>query len=243
MERVDRALDIAELRDLLLGAERGLDIDRFSLDFRPAQDAPKGQEGGRISANLGGSFDAVYDYLGRVEDLRLPLAPEALSLSADDSGRILLAIEWNGLWSGENRTLDELSPLDIARLEGWLASEPAPRPGRDLFSEGAVSTVAAVPPRLARESPALPEPSTPPSSGANEPSSPRPRLTGFVIARPELETDVNRRVLAALRFEGELLLVGVGEVVGSYRVEEIDAKESVLLVHQESGERLKLFLE
>jgi len=243
MERVDRALDIAELRDLLLGAERGLDIDRFSLDFRPAQDAPKGQEGGRISANLGGSFDAVYDYLGRVEDLRLPLAPEALSLSADDSGRILLAIEWNGLWSGENRTLDELSPSDIARLEGWLASEPAPRPGRDLFSQDAVSTVAAVPPRLARESPALPEPSTPPSSGANEPSSPRPRLTGFVIARPELETDVNRRVLAALRFEGELLLVGVGEVVGSYRVEEIDARESVLLVHQESGERLKLFLE
>jgi hypothetical protein len=50
-------------------------------------------------------------------------------------------------------------------------------------------------------------------------------------------------VLAALRFEGELRLVSVGEVVGSYRVEEIDAKESVLLVHMESGERLKLFLE
>ncbi len=235
--RVDRALDIAELRDLLLGAERGLDIDRFSLDFRPAQDPPMGQEGGRISANLGGSFDAVYDYLGRVEDLRLPLAPETLSLSADDSGRILLAIEWNGLWSGENRTLDELSPSDIARLEGWLASEPAPRPGRDLFSEGAVSTEPD-PTALAPEYPSPPSP-----SGANEPSSPRPRLTGFVIARPELERDVNRRVLAALRFEGKLLLLGVGEVVGSYRVEEIDARESILLVHEKSGERVKLYLE
>jgi hypothetical protein len=243
MERADRALDIAELRDLLLGAERGLDVDRFSLDFRPAQDAPKGQEGGRISANLGGSFDAVYDYLGRVEDLRLPLAPQALSLNADGSGRILLAIEWSGLWSGENPTLDELSPSNIASLEGWLANEPAPRPARDLFSEGSGSTEPAAPPRLARESPAPPEPSTLSSRGANQPSSLPPRLTGFVIARPELETDVNRRVLAALRFEGQLLLVGVGEVVGSYRVEEIDARESVLLVHQQSGERLKLFLE
>jgi hypothetical protein len=242
MERADRALDIAELRDLLLGAERGLDIDRFSLDFRPAQDAPKGQEGGRISANLGGSFDAVYDYLGGVENLRLPLAPEALSLSADDSGRILLAIEWNGLWSGENPTLDELTPLDIASLEGWLANEPAPRPARDLFSEGSGSTEPGAPPPLARESPAPPEPLTLSPRGASQPSPP-PRLTGFVIARPELETDVNRRVLAALRFEGELLLVGVGEVVGSYRVEEIDARESVLLVHRESGERLKLLLE
>ena len=63
-----------------------------------------------------------------------------------------------------------------------------------------------------------------------------------MIARPELETDVNRRVLAALRFEGELRLVSAGEVVGSYRVEEIDPRESVLLVHRETGERLKLFL-
>jgi hypothetical protein len=72
---------------------------------------------------------------------------------------------------------------------------------------------------------------------------PPPRLTGFVIARAELESDVDRRVLAALRFEGELRLVGVGELVGSYRVEEIDARESVVLVHQESGERLELFLQ
>ena len=246
MGRVDEALDIAELRDLLLGAERGLDIGRFSLDFRPAQDAPQGEEGGRVSANLRGSFDAVYDYLARVEELRLPLAAETLSLTADDSGGILLAIEWNALWSGENLGLDELSPSDIAGLEIWLASEPAPRPGHDLFSEGLVPAEPEDPKPLSREAREVSAPSEPslasPSSGS-DPSSPQPRLRGFVIARAELETDVNRRVLAAFRFEGELRLVGVGEKVGSYRVEEIDARESVLLVHQESGERLKLFLE
>jgi hypothetical protein len=79
--------------------------------------------------------------------------------------------------------------------------------------------------------------------GLEEPAlPPAPKLTGFVIARPELETEVDRRVLAALRFEGELRLLGVGDAIGPYRVEEIDARESILLVDQESGERLKLFL-
>jgi hypothetical protein len=240
MGKLDRPLDIAELRDLLLGAERGLDIDRFSLDFRPTQDRSKGGEGGSVSASLGGSFDAVYEYLGRVEELRLPLAPETVSLRADLSGRILLAVDWDGLWSGSGGAPGQLSSEDVARLEGWLASEAAPHPGRDLFSGGGASTG---PPPFGREGPATPEPSLPPPASAVPLTSAQPRLTGFVIARPELEKDVDRRVLAALRFEDELRLVGLGDVVGSYRVEEIDARESVLLVHQESGERLKLFLE
>ncbi len=244
MGKVEKGLDIAELRDLLIGAERGLDVDRLSLDFRPAQDALKGKESGRVSANLEGSFDAVHTYLERVEGLRLPLAPEAFSLRADDSGRVLLAIEWNGLWSLSNlpREKLELSPAEVARLEGWLEIERGSRPAVNLFSGGEVP-VERGPASLTREAPPPPEPSTPELSGGNEHSPLPPRLTGFVIARPELETDVNRRVLAALRFADELRLVGVGDVVGSYRVEEIDARESVLLVHQESGERLKLFLE
>ncbi len=237
---LDGALDIAALRDLLSRAERGLDIDRFSLDFRPAQDAPRGEEGGRISANLGGSFDAVYEYLARVEEMRLPLAPDSVTLSPEESGRIVLTIEWNALWSGEDLALDGLSPSEIADLETWLAIEPAPAPARNLFSDAAAPTEPEGP-ALLRESPSLPEPSLP---SPVEPSlPPPPRLTGFVIARAELESDVDRRVLAALRFEGELRLVGVGELVGSYRVEEIDARESVVLVHQESGERLELFLQ
>jgi len=240
MGGVDGALDIAALRDLLSRAERSLHIDRFSLEFRPAQDAPKGREGGRISANLGGSFDAVCEYLARVEELRLPLAPDAVTLRPEESGRILLTIEWNALWSGEDLALDGLPPSEIAELEKWLAVEPAPAPARNLFADAAEPTEPEEP-ALIRESPALPEPSLP---SPVEPSSPPPpRLTGFVIARAELEPDVERRVLAALRFEGELRLVGVGELVGSYRVEEIDARESVVLVHQESGERLELFLQ
>jgi len=232
----ERPLDIAAFRDLLIGAERDLDLDRLSLDFRPAQDASKGREGGRVSATLAGSFDAVRSYLARVEGLRLPLAPEAFSLRTDDSGRVLLAIEWNGLWGLPRRALEELSPEEVARLASWLAFEPAPGPARSLFPAGDPGVEPPIPP------PALERPA-PLSPAEVTDSSLPPRLSGFVIARAELERDVNRRVLAALRFEEELRLVGVGEVVGSYRVEEIVARESVLLVHQESGERLRLFLE
>jgi hypothetical protein len=240
---LDRALDIAGLREVLLGMERGLDIDRFSLDFRSSPDVPGGGAGGGISAQLAGSFGAVHGYLARVEELRLPLAAETLTLRRDDSGRIELGIKWRGIWNGENGSLEELAPEDIADLETWLASEPAPAPSRDLFSDRAVAidstaeppAVEAAPPRLAEVVPSAVE--------TGEPVPERPRLTGFVIARPELEPDVHRRVLAAVRVEGELRLLAVGERAGPYRVEEIVAKERVLLVHLESGERLTLFLE
>jgi hypothetical protein len=236
MERADRALDIAELRELLLRAERGLDIDRFSLDFRPAE---RMREGGRISASLGGSFEAICDYLGRVEGLRLPLRLDNLSLRIDDSGRIRLATEWSGLWGEADRALDGLSDAEIARLESWLAREPLSKPSRNLFSERPISPG----PPLARGLEADLASASLPPAGANEIPPPELRLTGFVIARPELETDVDRRVLAALRFEGGLLLVGVGDEVGNYRVEEVRARESVVLVDRESGERIELFLE
>jgi hypothetical protein len=241
MERAGETLDIAALRDLLLSAERGLDLDRFSLDFRPSQEMAEGREGGRISANLGGTFDAIYDYLGRVEAMRLPLAPDAVSLRAEDSGRIVLAVDWNGLWRDERAAPEALSTAEIARLQSWLGREAGPAPGRDPFTARALSpepALAALP--AMRPS----EPAAPLASEALEapPIAEAPTLTGFVIARPELETDVNRRVLAALRFEGSLRLLGVGDAIGSYRVEEIDARESVVLVNQESGERLMLFL-
>ena len=66
---------------------------------------------------------------------------------------------------------------------------------------------------------------------------------GFVLARPELEQDVARRVLAALRYEGEMWLVGKGDRVGSFVVESVDARESVTLRHQSSGETKVLRLE
>ena len=239
---LDRALDIAGLREILLRMERGLDIDRFSLDFRSSPDVPGGGEGGGVSAQLAGSFDAVHGYLARVEELRLPLTVETLTLRRDDSGRVLLGIEWRGVWRGENGSLEKLAPGDVAGLEAWLASEPAPAPSRDLFSDGAVASESAAGPPVEETAP-QPEEVLPSPVETRELLPERPRLTGFVIARPELEPDVHRRVLAAVRFEGELLLLAVGEQAGPYRVEEIVAKESVLLVHLESGERLTLLLE
>ena len=71
----------------------------------------------------------------------------------------------------------------------------------------------------------------------------RPVLTGFVLARPELEPDVRRRVLAALRYAGELRLVGVGDTSGGDVVERMEARDSVTLTHADTGEHIRLTLE
>jgi len=68
----------------------------------------------------------------------------------------------------------------------------------------------------------------------------RPVLTGFVLARPELEPDVRRRVLAAIRYQGELRLVKVGDTMGEYRVERMEARESVTLTRADTGEVIRL---
>jgi hypothetical protein len=231
--------DLALLRDSLIAAERGLDVDRISLDFRPSTGQPAGFAGGAVSANLQGSFRALGEYLGRVEALPLPLAAEELSLRSGDGGRALLTIRWRALW-GMERTFDPmaLEPGEVMRLRAWLARGEVPAhalPARHLFRRG--DEVEA----FARTAP--PEPPPPPDEGTAEPERGTPVLSGFVLARPELEADVSRRILAALRFEGELRLLKVGDLVGRFRVERIDAPESVLLVDERTGESLRLFLE
>jgi hypothetical protein len=245
MGKVDRPLDIAELRDRLLEAERSLDIDRFSLEFHPAQDAPAEREGGRVSASLGGTFEALSAYLGRIEQERLPLSAETFSLRAAERGGILLTIEWRGRWSADDKDLEALSPQEIDRLERWLASEPAPSPGADFFGESGEKRAAGEPrltavPPLPRE--AVPSPDILASSPIVEEIRELPRLTGFVTARPEVESNLRRRVLAAIRFDGELRLVGIGDRIGAFEIEEIDGVESVVVLDSETGERLKLSL-
>jgi hypothetical protein len=238
IESADREIDIAELRDRLLGAERGLAIDRFSLDFRPEQSASKVREGGRVAASVGGSFDALRAYLARIEGMRLPLAVSAFSLRKD-SERVLLAIEWQAVWGRAGGGLDELSDDDLARLERWIEREPAPLPERDLFSPGSER-----PPTKAPRPASQPLRSPPPPYDEAPPPVPfPPKLLGFVVARAELEAEVGRRVLAAIRIDDELVLVGRGDVAGAYRVLEIEPRVSVLLVHQGTGERLSLYLE
>lgn len=116
------------------------------------------------------------------------------------------------------------------RLVGWLnddGSSSEPLPSRDIFQKGArPATVplsaAPVMPAPARDTPVEVE---------------RPRLTGFVFSGGNLDHPV-----ASIRFDGQMWLVGVGEHVGPYRVDEMVAGDEVALVHQETGESLHLVI-
>ncbi len=244
-ELIDRARDkglprhlgVGALRDLLIGAERGLAIDRLSLEFRPAQARGSASNGSQVSAALVGSFEGLFDYLDRIESLRLPLAPQELSFQRDVTGALGLTIRWTALWSEAGEpAIDEVTPVNA-----WLAREAPPRPGRDPFSAAARKPV-----------PAAAGTGEPPGLEAIERIGPvgapdvapkaLPVLIGFVVARPELERDVRRRVLAALRHEGEIHLAAVGDRVGDYRVESIEARGRVELVDTVSRERVVLEL-
>jgi len=63
-----------------------------------------------------------------------------------------------------------------------------------------------------------------------------PRLTGFVLEGGEGGS------VAAIRYEGRMWLVEVGDLMGPYRVEKLIVGEEVLLVEVESGEELLLTL-
>jgi hypothetical protein len=233
--------DIGALRDVLVQAEQGLSIDRLSLEFRPEDRLPAAFGGSSVHASLRRRFEAIYDYLERLESMFLPLSPRTLALRGDLSN-VTLTIHWAARWplAGDEGPL-ELSATQVSQLTQWLSLEPRPRPDRDIFSFGGAeappeaSTVTRAPevasPEMLVEDP---EPAAEPE---------RPVLTGFVLARPELEPDVRRRVLAALRYEGEVRLVMVGDTIGEYVVERIEARASVTLTRIGTGERIRLTFE
>ena len=231
-----RHLGLGAVRDLLIGAEHGLGINRLSLEFRPLQASGFPSNGSQVSATLGGSFEGLFDYLDRIESLRLPLAPQELSFQRDVIGALELTIRWTALWSEVGEPAIDI----ITSMKAWLARESPPRPERDPFSAVVRKSV-----------PGAPGTVEPPRLEAIEPAGPRapavasevvPVLIGFVVARPELESDVRRRVLAALRYEGEIYLVAVGDRVGEYRVELVEARERVELLETDSRERVVLEL-
>lgn len=236
-------LGIAPLRAFLTEAERGLAVERLALGFRPAAQIPAGFDGNRINASFRGSLDGLFAYLERLEAMRLPLSTEALTLRRD-ADVTTLVISWFALWPLDAEAAPEaLVPVDVQSLTAWL---DRPRPGnlgRDLFAfrnippelEAARSEIA----RLARPEPDVAEDVVQEAP----PMRPSPELTGFVLVRPELETDVRRRVLAAMRYDGTVRLVKVGDRIGGYVVERIDARESVTLTDAGTGERLLLRLE
>ena len=236
-------LGIATLRKLLGTAERGLSLERISLEFRPESGLPEGIVGSQIQVSAKGALQDVYTYLGRVEALHLPLATRTFSLRPDGE-RLELGLRWSASWSTVPAA-PELTPAQVDALTAWLR-RPSPRPlGRDLFSyrSGSVllepaeeNEATLAPPDLseAHESVGEPEPAD------NQPAL--PELEGFVLSRAEIEPDPGRRVLVVLKFEDEVHLLGLGERVGPYVVEHIEARESVTLVDAATGEEIRLRL-
>ena len=244
-------LGIAPLRDLLIEAERGLAVERLALDFRSTARLPAGLDGNRINASFQGSLDGLFGYLVRVEAMHLPLSTETFSLRSVGPGRspgqgstMTIAIRWLALWPLDVESAPiALVPAEVESLTAWIER---PRPldlGRDLFAFGNIAPELETRPlETAPEREAAP-PELLETEDLVQEAPPSPELTGFVLVRPELESDVRRRVLAAMRYEGTVRLVQVGDHIGGYVVERIDARESVTLADVGTGERLLLRLE
>ena len=243
-DKTAEPLGIAALRDLLIEAERGLAVERLALDFRSAARLPAGLDGNRINASFQGSLGGLFGYLDRVEAMHLPLSTETFSLRSDGPGStITIAIRWLALWPLDVDSLPiAFLPAEVESLTAW-SERPRPRSlGRDLFAFGNIPELEARPHETAPEIEAAP-PEPPETEAHIQEEPPSPELAGFVLVRPELESDVRRRVLAAMRFEGSVHLVQVGDHIGGYVVERIDARESVTLADAGTGERLLLRLE
>jgi hypothetical protein len=135
---------------------------------------------------------------------------------------------------------EQVSPAD-AELPGGFSEEAIGRLERWLKkTEGSSSRLETSSLRDIFRTTAEPIQMKPPSSDAPE-SEPQvaaglPRLTGFVLE------GAHGGPVAAIRYEGRMWLVEVGNSIGRYRVEKLVAGEEVVLVEVESGEELLLSL-
>ena len=240
-------LGIAPLRDLLIEAERGLAVQRLALDFRSAARLPADLDGNRIDASYQGSLDGLFGYLARVEAMQLPLLTETLSLRSAGSSlssTITLAIRWLALWPHDVESAPiAIVPAEVESLTAWIERSRPLDLDRDLFAFGNIAPELEALPIETAPAPAAPRELLETEDVVREVVPPSPELAGFVLVRPELESDVRRRVLAAMRYEGTVRLVQVGDHIGGYVVERIDARESVTLADARTGKRLLLRLE
>jgi hypothetical protein len=227
----------SKLRGAFLEAEQGLGLNRETLELRPVGRPPKGFAGVRVRVIQTGYYAELVTYVDRISGLKMPVEPVELFIVKSSSGTapLTLTATWSAVWpevparqvegsADPDGVDDEAFPL----LLGWLKAEPV-SPGtassRDIFRMGARPAVAAESSLPETSSPALDEPV----------AAERPRLTGFVFSGGTLDGP-----RASIRFEGRTWLVGVGELVGPFRVDEMVAGEEVTLVHQETGETMML---
>jgi hypothetical protein len=235
----------SQLRRAFLEAERGLGLQRETLELRPIGQPPKGFAGVRIRLIQTGFYTELVTYMDRLSRLRMPVELAEMFLVESSSGTapLTLTAAWSAIWpevpgreeSGDGKreigrynypegVNEEAFPL----LLNWLKADgvsPGAIPSRDIFRKGARPAAASV--------------SAIPATSESVPDEPagveRPRLTGFVFRGGTLKGP-----RASIWFEDQTWLVGVGELVGPFRVDEMVAGENVTLVHQESGETLKL---
>ena len=121
---------------------------------------------------------------------------------------------------------ESLSEETIRHLEKWVKGmneNRAPSSLRDIFGKEIVA--ASVPPPVVPPSP----------ENADVPVG--PVLKGFVYSK-----GAQNQPLAAIDYEGQMFLVKLGDTVGPYRVERVEAGDAVLLVEEATGEKLELAL-
>jgi hypothetical protein len=121
---------------------------------------------------------------------------------------------------------EELTEETVRRLQEWLEARSVAQPPsslRNLFGESHVTG----------SSPAVIAP--PPTAKPAVPTG--PVLKGFVYTR-----GAQNQPLAAIDYEGQMFIAAVGDSVGPYRLERIEAGDLVLLVEEATGEKLQLDL-
>ncbi len=121
-----------------------------------------------------------------------------------------------------------LSEETIRRLDAWIKGKDenlASSSLRDIFGTEIVAA------------PSSPPIVSPPPKSPQDLSG--PVLKGFVFTRGG---QGGSQPLAAIDYDGQMFLVGVGGIVGPYRVERVEAGDAVLLVEEATGEKLQLAL-
>ncbi len=232
---------MASLRSVLVTAEEGLSLRRGSLELRQLEGSRRtSYAGARARLSLSGPYWQLVEYLRRLDKLQMPLSLVDLSLTGDGDGESELTSSWLALWPDAGTPDRRLSDEDLSSLKAWFSRAERARHNRNLFRLGYDEPAPVTPP--------LPDPvetpeSLDPPAEAEPPEIEVPVLTGFVWARPEQQPDPQKRVAAQLRYQGEGALVHRGDRVGEFRVERIDAPDTVTLVNVETGEEVILHLE
>jgi Tfp pilus assembly protein PilO len=90
----------SSLRKAFLEAERGLGLQRETLELRPDRQPPKGFVGVRIRVIQMGYYADLVAYLRRISRLKVPLEPVEMSIVESSRGPapLMLTLTWSAIW-------------------------------------------------------------------------------------------------------------------------------------------------